>query len=69
MIAEYLLPKKKKKKKSEVVDSELRNVTSYLIMTISVTSANVLNIMEKVKSFQEGDWRGIQRNVFFFHSL
>lgn len=63
MIAQYLLPKKKK---SEVVDSELRNVTSYLIMTISVTSANVLNIMEKVKSFQEGDWRGIQRNVFFF---
>lgn len=41
-------------------------MTSYLIMTISVTSANVLNIMEKVKSFQEGDWRGIQRNVFFF---
>lgn len=68
MIAEYLLPKKKKKK-SEVVDSELRNVTSYLIMTISVTSANVLNIMEKVESFQEGDWRRIQRNVFFFHSL
>lgn len=31
-----------------------------------VIIANALNIAEKVKNFQECDWRGIQRNDFFF---